>query len=713
LIAISVRWKMKALSLAEVVQQIYQADERRDPKSIFAHVPEHDLWQYAQAILGDPEQGYLVGPTLLYGICEAFDGIQDLVAVRETILSALSLSSDSLVYNAAQKTILSHALGWDSDASKQFYTSFKDNYLAAAQEGDHFVATLALEGAVMLPIYRSDERLLYNAIGLLLNDFPFIPDNPGDSALLPVKALKLLGYCYDLRPNDFPLAQKIQECIGVNNIAVDVEARFNLGLIRLYDAFRAPDAATLQAALREARDRFEEAVAIEEGRTDAELFLTISQCYLLLLTKSPPSQVSDTAREAQEVLTERLLAFGGAVSLERTAVEFYLVQIIMYLERWIKQLATAKQWPNIVPPMRVLADTYAAIRQFEATKGLIGVASTATQDWVMLPQVQSRFVQVQEITAKIEGILADEVWRKTSPESEVAFYDLVLREVQGSSFPKDETVAELEGIRAAAEQDAPILAHLIDELLAKGIEPRDVLRQAAWQRLEEERKANQFMLASGPARDIYDKIAPTLLNKLDWKPISLKWKFLKQAIRYTAHYFDLTYVATLAEEGMSFLFAEEIKGLGKKASEADLRDHFYNTMKWSCPDARVQRESGEAVPGRPDLIFRFPDDINFPIEVKCENSDVSREHIHTSYVAQAQSYAAGTRGVGFLFVLDTICKKSGVPLKNQVDYWYIDHRQVPDAERLDYVIVVIFPANRYRPSDHSKRHRRKRKPTPA
>jgi hypothetical protein len=160
------------MKLTETIQAIYRADECGAPAAVFDFIPEYSIWQHARAIFDDPEQGGLVGPTLLRAICEALDVIRDRASATDTVLYALKPSFDSLVYNAAQKTVLSHALEWSSDTAKQFYSVFEHDYLkTAVGDGDQFVASLALEGAVMLPIYRADERLLYSAIGLLLNEF--------------------------------------------------------------------------------------------------------------------------------------------------------------------------------------------------------------------------------------------------------------------------------------------------------------------------------------------------------------------------------------------------------------------------------------------------------------------------------------------------------------------------------------------------------------
>lgn len=426
------------LNRQAVTETIYKADEQGNPAFIFTLVPEESVWEYAAGILEDLEYGYLIGPMLIRGIQAAFDQLKDRKSAGSVLLHALNPSFDSLVYHASKQAVLNLASSWDNDTARQFYTAFEKDYFALVENGDQFIAVEALEGAVMLPLYRNDRRLLYKAISLLLNDFPPIPDDPSDPAYLPVKGLKLLRYCYDLQPDEAELAQKIQEHIGTKNFAVDTEARFNRGLTLLQDAFRASDMDTLQSALREAYDLFQAAYAAEDNRTDAELFLAITQCYLIVSTTSLPTQIAETVRKTQGILIERLLAFGGINSPIIATVEFNLVRLVTHLQHWAEQLATAEKWPNILPPMNTLAAMYTAVQQLEITEGLIGATSGATKDLIMLPKLIGRLAQVQEISAKLEHVLEDKIWQETTSASEIAFYKLVLEEVKTeSASPKD------------------------------------------------------------------------------------------------------------------------------------------------------------------------------------------------------------------------------------------------------------------------------------
>ena len=517
---------MTKSQFVEVIQAISEADENGDPASIFTLISEHLIWEYAKTILDDPEKHYQYGPTLLQGIGIALPHLNDRTAICETILHVLKITSNSLVYEAAQSVVLSYAKEWEESLARRFYKIFEDNYENTMNGGDQFIASLALEGTVMLPMYRADDGLLHRAIGLLLDDFPPIPSDSGDPAYLPVKALKLLGHCYDRYPQDSAIAKRVQQIIGCANYPVDTEARFILGIIKLYDAFRASDESSFLTALNAASSLFKVAATSEEGRTDAELFATITQCYVLLSKAAQPSTIEETVRKANEVLTERLFSFRAAEVPTVIDVEFQLVQLIGYLARWVDTLTEATRWSDLKPPLRLLADIYTAVRQFEVMEGLIGEVGRSTCELVMLPYVQGRFAQIQEVIAKLTGILSDPGWRTHASTSEIEFYELILQVVQANPHPK-EWAATLEKVRVAAEQEAPKLAHLIAEIQKDGKDLPEALVDMVWHLFGKERTAtDEVPIMEGPANDIYEKIVLDLRQKLGWDAQSMPYRIL-------------------------------------------------------------------------------------------------------------------------------------------------------------------------------------------
>ncbi len=100
--------------------------------------------------------------------------------------------------------------------------------------GNQFLARLALEGAVLLLVFREENALLYRAIGLLLEDFPALPNHPHNSADLAVKAIQLLGHFYDRYPHDQTIVAKIIVfCVSLYCGARNARKNPNFGSIPL------------------------------------------------------------------------------------------------------------------------------------------------------------------------------------------------------------------------------------------------------------------------------------------------------------------------------------------------------------------------------------------------------------------------------------------------------------------------------------------------
>ncbi len=699
---------MTTSSLEQVTQAIIESDMRHDPSSLFTAIPEEIIWTHAVTILDDPESNYLLGPTLLQGIGDAFLLLSNRSAACTIILHALQFSRESFIYQQAQHIVLQYAKTWEKQIARRFFDTFEEVYQEVKDGGDQFLARLALEGTVLLPIFREDRALLYRAISLLLDDFPPPPDDPSNSADLPVKAIQLLGQCYDYCPHEPAIVTKVRECRSCINYFVAAEASFVLGIISLYEAFQASSESACIEALERAVQQFQSAISSEEGRSDAELFATITKCYVLFLQSAPAMPITNTIRHAQHLLTERLLLFGNGEQSKTAEVEFQLVQLLLQLERWATTLADITQWPDLKLSLQILADAYAAIRKIEASSHFIEIVEEKTQHMVMLPYVSGKFLHIQEVIAKLTRILSDNDWREQAAPPEREFCELLLRTIQDVSSPKERAATDLEKLRLAAEQINPTLAASIAAFQQSGKTRSEEVVEFAWHYLNHRQTSfMEFPISEGPAKEICAHLLTELKEKLRWDPSTKKWWYLSYAVRLTVFYLIRLYRITPGEAtptDVSFLFAEGLKkltGKGIHAVEEDLENHFYSTMYIADALGTIRRQPLSIAPGKPDLCFTFNGDILFPIEVKREHHNISRQHISHKYVAQAQSYAAALHGISFLFILDLTPKPLGTPLRNVVDCCFIEHRPAALATQKDYVIVVVFPANRPRPSDHS------------
>ena len=477
----------------------------------------------------------------------------------------------------------------------------------------------------------------------------------------------------------------------------------------MYDAFRSDTSDGFIGALADASVLFEAADDLEENRTDARLFAVLTKCYRCYLEQAPPNELDGLITDAQAILEERLFAFGGAnsaVSLPYGQAESYLVQMLSYLDMWSEQLRNAMKWPDIKPPMQGLANAYRAIRELQEVPYFVGNVGRATQTHIMLPQIMGWFIKVQEISSKLAEVLADPAWRAASPDYEISFYEVVLREIQSAPDPKDWAAAGLETFRAAAQHKDPSLAKRIDESLLGGKEPSEVIFELIWQRLGHIDPASALYASMEKVpEEIHQALSDELYARLRWDPYSRKWAYLKEALKMALTFHYRTFLVGPAEASpidVRFLFAKDsgiLKGkggLGQDATENSLEGFFYTSTRLSPWSPFIQRQVNSVFPGRSDLAFRFPGSHDFPIEVKAEPLNIDKDNVHAKYVSQGQAY--GTLGVSFLMILDTT-KKERKPLRLPAEWCYIDHVPAQGERRESLVIVLIFPANRYLPSD--------------
>jgi len=676
-------------------EALYQADKLHDPRVIFDLLPEVEVFSQAEELLSNPDAGYLLGPTLIEAIQLRFDSLKERRRIFDVLLYALSHPSlDSLIYRYTQRAILFHSTKWQTIETRKFHSVFEDNYLQSQKQGDRYIAELSLEGCVWLPIYRQDEGLFLRAVSLLLTDFPELAENVGGNVdNLPVKAVKLLAHCYDFQPEYRSIRDKLLSLVKVNDQFILAEVHYSLGICSLYDAFKAVDAEGLKSALEQALKEFEGAEELEENRTDASLFGTITKCFLYLQnTPAGSTEAIEYVKTAQKLLFERLGAFPDDLPTTYSAAEIEIVKLISYFEHWISHtFAFDELEPQ--PSLQLLAKAYAAIRETEFRSKLPTLAKETGSRLVLLPYTSSQFVKSQEVLSKLQKILSSSSLRLTATSPELEFYDLAFKALRDVTDPKDSATTRVEEIRVVAERTCPELAQSIDKWKNRGYDGVDLFVNVIWEQMERD---DLIDLQQQPVKDILKPLLAEL-NKI-LSPKYSHWSQLKLVLSFVTQYFLNVYNAD-ATPDEKFLFKKP-EGQGKEAKERDLQNHFYKVAQWQAQGIKCSSEVKNVAPGRPDLVLSSMG-TDFPIEVKCEDNNLDRKHIRDSYLAQSQTYVTALVQVGFLFILDITPKQFGIPLKDKTDYCYIDRIEVPGEITPTCVCVFIFPGNRFSPSGHS------------
>lgn len=684
------------MTIELVSEAIGKADAAGTPELIFTLLTEDVIWTSADDLLAGKLSQLIV---LTRAIDRAFEVISHTSSAANFLLKILNSTPDDLLFESVVTAVVNHVASWNNKDLSEFYEVFElmyRGYLRNQNSEGAFIARLALEGLVLLPAYRKDARLLLAAQNILVNRFPTLPLDAHESAHLPVRAIQLLSYCYNFDPQPV-IAEKIKELTLAVNLDVASEAHYSLGTVCLFDAFRAENSTELQQSLVEAHNAFDMAVQLQENRTDAEIFLAIIECYLAAV-QANRIKLTDSLKLANDKLTQRVVMLSEPEP-EEEAIRFHLIQLLVSLKEWVETLSEATRWPATPLAMDTLAMAYTAIREINSANNLVRQVSQTTQQLVLQPQLQSRFLQVQEMKSKLEQIMVAPDWQQFTPPSTVAFYELAMALIQeGESSPqKNEGAARLLPHLAAIETGDPFLAQRLKTLIEAGSDTTELLTEVLNQHSAKTQWLDKFLM-SGPARTIFKHLHSGLAEKLNWFSGDLKQFYLEYILASVSKYFIETNQYRVPDG--PFLFAETAGGLGQKAKERHLQDDFYNKMHM-LPGVKLRYEPEQITPGRPDLAFICSGDIIFPIEVKCEKKDVSRSHINQRYIAQSQHFAAALEQVGFLFVLDITPKSPRLPQMYKLEYCYLDTYDVPGAQYPVWVIVIIFEANRYRPSDHT------------
>jgi hypothetical protein len=693
---------MTSIDLDTIIDALRQGEESSRPALVFERMSEVDVWKHSDELVKRPETALL----LVQAIDSGLPRLANQDQAGEILRTILAQSTDSLIFLEARNSILQHASTWDLQSALKFYECFAQSYRQNKTVGDAFVGECALEGAVMLPLYRADDNLLTTALGLLLNYFPEIPQTSYSPSYMAVKAVKLLSRCYDRLPNFKPIYEKVQELLGVINRPVHAEANVAMGIIHLYEAFGAQEQQSFIRSLTSSADCFRVAISAEENRTDAELLANIVKCLQAFALDISPEKVKASIERIEDLVIERTYNFGGATSsmaMPEDDLEGELAYLIAQLEKWSHEIGNAIEWIDYLPPIYELAKVYTFVRSMEASEGIKGNVGKSITSTILLPQIRGKFSLIQAVTQKLEKARKQVSSTGETPDYLIDFYELVLREVEEPNRPKSDAIAGLNVLRAMAEND-PEFAEKLEQHMTSGKNAEELYLELARWVLDRQARNDEDWDIPPPVLPTFRRIRDELMDKMKSRLDGNLWFAVVTALRSALKYhFELFAVDAHKARGddIRFLFAKDSSrhGLGADAKEGDLQEHLRRSASIAPGFPVIDIESSFQVPGRADLVFVIRG-VRVPIEVKAERDNIDRTNIRAKWLGQAQSYAMG--GISFLLVLDVTKKYPKFDLMNPGDYCYVDRHPVAGATLEDIVVVLIFPANRYLPNERSK-----------
>lgn len=463
-------------------------------------------------------------------------------------------------------------------------------------------------------------------------------------------AARLIGHL-DALERDAGLRNKLETFAQADDLLVQAEATHQLALLHLGDALRTTDERGLLIHLQAAAAGFARAQQLEEQRPDAALLAGLVSALLAFLdVATNPAGAAEKLHVLHIQLdttwrTVTVHDVGYASPLQRR-----LVSWVLRVTAALRTAAdAATDWESWLDRILVdLAQGYARIR----------ADVTALAEAGQVPRA------VPDLADRVYAASLGPVLRRAVTLQRLSRLRLEESEARGESG----VTRGLEALEAAARaaphlepppQDPQIQAKFA-ELAAKHGWSSEVL----WEKFTDALRhgsvdhfIQQLHLTTplpfphegplGGLLDVDEVVRPVILQAahvLQSYPPERWTRLLEVLVEI------VRFVQDERERLPDYMRSAEDGGKGRDAKEEDLQHALWQRLR----DRFGRIVENERTPfggGRVDLCVTFPDG-QFPIEVKREFKNVSREHVREVYLFQADRYAATAHRVAFLMVLD-------------------------------------------------------------
>lgn len=536
-------------------------------------------------------------------------------------------------------------------------------------------------------------------------------------------AAKLIGHLDALEP-DAGLRSKLEAFAQADDLFVQAEATYQMALLHLGDALRTPDELGLRIHLQSAAGGFARAQALEEQRPDAALFTGLVSALLAFLNiATNPTEAAQELHTLQLQLdaawrTVAIHDVGYASPLQRRLVS-WVIQVTAALQT---AAAAATEWESWLDRILVdLAQGYARIRADVTTLSEAG----------QVPR------SVPDLADRVYAASLGPVLRRAVTLQRLARLRLEETEARGESSVTRGLEALEAAARVAPQLEPPLHDPQLHAKFAELAASQGWSNQELWEKLTDALRwgrvdhfTQQLNLTPplpfpyegllGGLPDIDEVVRPVVLQAADilqsYPPE--RWHRLLEVligiVRFVQDARDLL---------PGYMRSAEDGGSGRDAREEDLQHALWQSLR----DRFGRIVDDERTPfggGRVDLCVTFPEG-QFPIEVKREFTDVSRDHVRQVYLFQADRYAATANRVTFLMVLDL--RQHGPKKRRRNDppadatlppglytlaqSFYVE--ALPADEQVqgmqpNAVIVCLVPGNLPRPSTMSEYSRARR-----
>lgn len=552
--------------------------------------------------------------------------------------------------------------------------------------------------------------------------------NTNDSSYVLIKAAKIIGRLENYRSTP-ELRSKLKEWSSTEDLSVQSEVQYQLGLITLADALLSPTSTQLYEQFVDARTKFAYAEATTEHRPDAAMFVLLLDI-LLTLDGFVNARTQKTEQIAQYTAELEKALLGLWRDYRTPAAELLAVRVLSIadaLKRTVLSANRADDWTNFDAALIELATIYSIIStQTQWIEGheRCNQAIGAIADRVLAPQLGPVLLQAigrRRLAIVIDNYVATHGDDATAAGLRALEQATTLNNINEQTEPLGPQLAQL-----AAQYDETTRRFLQNFTTA-------VTQNSVDRFLQEMGLGSTALPIDQPGlygADVHvNQIVRRLLQDIRNYLTSYsqqKWYRLAAVVESIVSFTQ--YVRDILPDYTRCL---EDAGKGQEASEEDLQEHLFEVLR-SKFNRNVIYEYQRIGGGRPDTVLKF-EEVMFPIEVKHEFSSIEQQHVHNMYITQADIYAAATDNISFLMILDlrTINgaghktrtasrRRQGQP-SDHVSLYTLDESFWLDGLPSDpqilhsakkAVIVGLIPGNRPRPSSTTTYSRRPKNKIP-
>ncbi|RZK76612.1 MAG: hypothetical protein EOO85_10925 [Pedobacter sp.] len=502
-----------------------------------------------------------------------------------------------------------------------------------------------------------------------------------------------LKYLFLLFGDDPDVYQEITKESFNPDVDIAAEALFRKGLIHLLYRSSQQDDETFLQEMSEADQFFIHASKIDENRVDAIFFSYVSQYLTSLLAYNLA-----TAREIFDRLS--LLMWQRQVWGWRPVTDLYewtIYQALTNLRVIIEQATIENKWHDFKKELTLICKRFNDIIALDVLKPRFK-ASYAQFSGTTIDVILNRYYEknLSASVLRIDSLIGE----LTETEIALAQFLRDLKErLKGRQQKKKdnlvERIAELHLL--FPHVNISILTHEFNKIISdEGIEADKVLLRLVHQYIGETRFSQTDYITGYPISErVLRQLEGSIHQLLPEYPPRWMAAFLgvlADIIRYAYQslvenraYFALLYDSSITDE-------------------SSFHEHLLLKLKASGRAAFYFNEDSRTIgAGRIDIVYR-DGDVLFPIEVKKTSTKPSWDTIRSNYLTQAQTYVHPYNQLGFLITFDLSPKKDDGPINSFGDLFKIlqmkSFYDIPNRNP-DYIIAVIIPGNKNRPSEYT------------